>query len=519
MISESSTETNRIDFSLLKSVGLKIMTAYLIQAATTFSYISFLSFMGERVAADLRILLFQRLLVQDIGFFDEQRTGELNACLGADVQEFKSCLKIVISQGLRTLTQVGGSMVSMYLTSSKMALLTLALLSGFVLCGSIFGAFLRQISYAAQRQGGVASAVAEEAFDNIRTVRAFAMEDEELRLFTNETTKARKLNEFLGIGIGVFQGATNLFLNGAVLAVLYGGAHLISSSELDPGGLMSFLASAQMIQRSLGQLSIVFGHAIKGWSAAARVFEFIEYPGPENLTHGTTFPLSSLTGAIRFENVTFAYPTRPNQNALENLTLEVAPGKVLGICGPSGQGKSTFASLLVRFYEPSKGRILLDGIELKALNPSWLRRCVIGFISQDPVLFATTIKENIRYGKPEASDLEIIEAAKLANAHEFISDFRDGYDTLVGERGVTLSGGQKQRIAIARALLKNAPILILDEATSSLDYESERLVQEALQNVMRDRTVILIAHRLSTIRNADYIAVMKYGQVAEVSKS
>uniref|UniRef100_A0A0M3J3P0 Mitochondrial potassium channel ATP-binding subunit n=1 Tax=Anisakis simplex TaxID=6269 RepID=A0A0M3J3P0_ANISI len=233
------------------------------------------------------------------------------------------------------------------------------------------------------------------------------------------------------------------------------------------------------------------------------------------LNGGQRIPFHSLIGEIRFENVTFAYPTRPEQMILEGLHLTVEPGQVLAICGPSGEGKTTITSLLERFYEPLFGRITLDGKDLKTLDPNWLRGSVIGFISQEPILFATTIEENIRYGKPDATDQEVREAAHLANADTFVEEFPDGYETVVGERGVTLSGGQKQRIAIARALLKNPPILVLDEATSALDAESEHIVHEALERAMQGRTVIVIAHRLSTIQNADRIVVLKGHKIVE----
>uniref|UniRef100_A0A9J2PIB4 Mitochondrial potassium channel ATP-binding subunit n=1 Tax=Ascaris lumbricoides TaxID=6252 RepID=A0A9J2PIB4_ASCLU len=523
LVCESRGEV--VDMRHLRPVGVKLLFTYAMQAVLTFLYISFLSVMGERMAFDLRMMLFERLLHQDMSFYDVTLTGELNARLSADVHEFKSCFKLAVAQGLRTFTQTGGCMVSLDIISPKMTLITMTAVPLVILVGTAFGALLRGLSRSSQSQSAIAAAVADEAFANIRTVRAFAMERQEIALFDRETQRARHLSELLGCGIGIFQGATNFFLNvtftaffilfSVVLAVLYGGASLISVQELNAGGLMSFLVTAQTMQRSLAQLSVVFGHALKGWTAAARVFEFANLVPSIPVKGGQRIPFHSLLGEIRFENVSFAYPSRPGQLVLEGLHLTVEPGKVLALCGPSGEGKTTLTALLERFYEPTLGRITLDGRDIKTLDPSWLRGAVIGLISQEPVLFATTIEENIRYGKPDATDQQVREAAQLANAHTFIEEFPDGYKTLVGERGVTLSGGQKQRVAIARALLKNPPVLIFDEATSALDAESENIVREALDRATRGRTVIIIAHRLSTIQNADTIAVLKDRKIVE----
>ena len=298
--------------------------------------------------------------------------------------------------------------------------------------------------------------------------------------------KAEELNINLGIGIGILQGVTNLGLNSIVLATLLYGGKLLSTDEISAGNLMSFLVATQTIQRSLSQLSLLFGNYVRGVSAAIRVFEYMDIEPTVVLNEGLT--LNRVNGQIEFKNVNFSYPTRSEQKVLNNFNLKLIPGKVTAICGLSGEGKSTVASLLERFYDIDSGSIILDGHELKSLDPSWLRGHVIGFINQEPILFGTTIMENIRFGKPEASDEEVLSAAKMANAHDFIRQFPDGYQTVVGERGVTVSGGQKQRIAIARALIKNPRVLILDEATSALDTESEALVQEALEKVMRNRT-------------------------------
>uniref|UniRef100_A0A914XUS2 Mitochondrial potassium channel ATP-binding subunit n=1 Tax=Panagrolaimus superbus TaxID=310955 RepID=A0A914XUS2_9BILA len=508
------TNKNELQFDTINPIAGKLLGLYVAQAVFTFLYITCLSIMGERMAADLRVKLLNKLLHHDMYFFDEQRTGELNDRLNNDVQEFKSSFKLCVAQGLRTFAQTSGCIISLYFISPTMTMLTVGIVPMVILVGTFCGALLRKISLAAQAQSARASGVAEEALQNIRTVKAFAMEDAEIDLYAQEVDKARIMSEQLGAGIGLFQAGTNVFLNGIVLGILYGGARLMVNNDLTPGQLMSFLVTSQTIQKSLSQLSLVFGQAVKGWTSCARIVELLHLD-TVNIYGDQKIPFHTLFGDLRLENLSFSYPSRPDKVVFENLNLNIEAGKTVALCGPSGAGKSTIVSLIERLYEPSSGKVTLDGKDLRTLDPYWLRRNVIGIISQEPVLFATTIEENIRYGKPDATDEEVREAAKLANAHEFIETFPDKYKTIVGERGVTLSGGEKQRVAVARALLKDPPILILDEATSALDHLNERKVQEALSRVMKNRTVIIIAHRLSTIRNADVIYVIKEGKVCE----
>lgn len=368
----------------------------------------------------------------------------------------------------------------------------------------------------AQAQISRSTAVCDEALSNIRTVRAFAMEEQEVELYTNELEKARVMQENLGTGIGLFQGGANLFLNGVVLGTVGLGGSLISTGQIKAGDLMAFLVATQTIQRSLAQLSLLFGQYVRGTSAGARVFEFCNLTPSIPLHGGKKIPFHSLFGDVEFRNVQFSYPTRADQIILNDFNLKLPAGKVVALVGSSGGGKSTIAALLERFYDVQGGSITIDGYDIRSLDPTWLRGRAIGFINQEPILFATSIMENIRYGKPSATDEEVREVARLANADGFIQKFPQSYQTVVGERGVTISGGQKQRIAIARAILKNPSILILDEATSALDAESEKVVQEALNKVAAGRTVLIVAHRLSTIQNADIIAVVANGTIAEV---
>uniref|UniRef100_A0A8B9HHM1 Mitochondrial potassium channel ATP-binding subunit n=1 Tax=Astyanax mexicanus TaxID=7994 RepID=A0A8B9HHM1_ASTMX len=479
----------------IRAPALKLLGLYGLQGLLTTGYIILLSRVGERVAADMRKTLFSSLLRQDVAFFDANKIGQLVNRLTADIQEFKSSFKLVISQGLRSVTQTVGCFVSLYIISPKLTGLTVVILPCLVGAGAIIGSFLRRLSRKAQEQ-------VKQTNKNVSN--EFIQVD-----------KSAAMNEALGTGIAVFQGLSNIVLNCIVLGTIFAGGSLMAHNDMSPGDLMSFLVASQTVQRSLASISILFGQMVRGISAGARVFEYLALEPTIPLIGGGRIPHKSLSGRVDFMNINFSYPTRPGNQVLKNFSLTLPPRKTVAIVGESGGGKSTVAALLERFYDPGNGVIMLDGLDIRTLDPSWLRGDVIGFISQEPVLFGTSVMENIRFGKPSATDAEVVAAAKQANAHNFIIGFTEGYSTVVGERGVTLSGGQKQRIAIARALIKNPSILILDEATSALDAESERVVQEALDRATTGRTVLIIAHRLSTIQGADIICVMSNGKVVE----
>lgn len=393
------------------------------------------------------------------------------------------------------------------------------------------GSKLRHLSKETQLQNSLLASVTEESFTHIRSVKALALEEVQCERFCAEDAKLLHLNAKLGYGIGLFQGLSNLALNGLTLGALLLGGHLVMRNELSPGHLMSFLVTTQTVQRSLAQLSMLYGHIVRGSVAFSSIFKLLRSPSSSDISSlGNDSRL--LYGQLRrqwcqphrspslhFDAVSFSYPTRPDALVLNSLDMSIPSGKVTALVGKSGAGKSTVVSLLERFYEPSAGTILLDDYRLHELPPSVLRGQLIGYISQEPQIFNASIRENIRFGRPAATDDEVETAAHLANAHEFIvGQLPQGYDTLVGQGSDSvagLSGGQRQRIAIARIILKNAPILILDEATSALDTESEAQVQGALKTVMKGRTVVVIAHRLSTVREADNILVMDNGKIVE----
>ncbi|XP_056646698.1 mitochondrial potassium channel ATP-binding subunit isoform X2 [Diorhabda sublineata] len=500
----------------MKKPAFKLIGMYIAQSASTFFYISMLSSLGEKMAYRMRADLFESIVKQDIAFFDQQRTGEIINRLTTDVQDFKSSFKQTVSGGLRAATQIVGCSVTLVMISPQMTLVSLLCIPSVIAVGTIFGTLLRSISRKAQAQIEKTTAVADEAVSNIRTVRAFAMEDQEIQLFNSEAELAKSLSIDLGLGIGFFQAGTNMFINGMVLSTLYMGGYLLATNQLSAGEVMAYLMASQTIQRSLAQISLLFGSVVRGVAAGSRVFEYINKMPNMSLKGGDILPNELIKGDIEFKNVYFAYPTRSQQMILQEFNLKIPAGKTIAIVGASGNGKSTIVSLLERFYDVKDGCITIDGYDIRNLDPSWLRGKILGLISQEPILFGTSIMENIRYGKPDATDEEVKQAALLANADDFITNFPLGYNTPVGERGVTLSGGQKQRIAIARALLKNPAVLLLDEATSALDSESENIVLSALEKARKGRTVIVIAHRLSTIQNADLIVVLNKGKIVEM---
>ncbi|KAH8396319.1 hypothetical protein KR222_008114, partial [Zaprionus bogoriensis] len=507
--------------SFVKDVSAPVanlLSLYMLQSGFTFMYIYLLSRVGEQMAARLRQDLFRQMLLQDVAFFDEHRTGELVNRLTADVQDFKTSFKQFVAHGLRSGAQLIGGSISLFMISPHMAAIALASVPCVVMFMSYLGRKLRALSKSSQAQAEHATGVCEEALSNLRTVRSSACEYREMQLFEQETNEAARLAQDLGYGIAIFQGLTNFFLNTLVLSTLFMGGHLMSTESLTPGALMAFLVASQGVQRSLAQGSVLLGTMIRGMSAGGRVFEYLALQPRVELQRGYVIPPERLHGEIRFENVSFAYPMRPDQLVLKDFSLTLRPGQTVALVGASGSGKSTIAALLERFYEPSAGNIKLDGYKLSDISPYWLRSHVLGFIEQQPVLFGTSILENVRYGAPDASEQEVHAASRLAQSHDFVEALPAGYATPVGERGTQLSGGQRQRIAIARALIKNPRVLILDEATSALDATSEAEVQKALDTAVQNRTTLVIAHRLSTIRNADLIVVLDQGRVVETGK-
>ncbi|EGS17452.1 putative ATP-binding cassette protein [Thermochaetoides thermophila DSM 1495] len=493
-------------------IGLGMLLT--LGACANFGRIVLLRMVGERVVARLRTQLYRRTYIQDAEFFDANRVGDLISRLGSDTIIVGKSVTQNISDGLRALVSGAAGFVMMAWLSPKLTSLIFVMAPPIALGAFFFGRAMRSLSRQLQKNVGTLTKIGEERLGNIKTSQAFAGEIQELRRYSNQVRKIFALGRREAIISGTFFASTSWAGNMTILAMLIVGGNLVRSGTMTLGDLTSFMMYTAFAGSSLFGLSGFYSELMKGVGAASRLFELQDRKPIIPSTVG--IKVASAQGPIRFENVHFSYPTRPAVSIFNGLTFEIPSGSNVCIVGPSGGGKSTVASLLLRFYSPTSGRITINGVDISTMNVKSLRRR-IGVVAQEPVLFSGTIAENIAYGKPDATRAEIVAAARKANCG-FISDFPDGLETQVGARGAQLSGGQKQRIAIARALLKDPDILILDEATSALDAESETLVNSALAELFKGRsTTISIAHRLSTIKRSDRIIVLSSeGTVAEV---
>jgi len=466
---------------------------------------------GERVVTDLRAKLYRSVISQEIGFFDAERTGDLTNRLSADTTVLQNAVTVNVSMALRFLVTVLGTVIILFWMNWKLTLIMLAVVPFIAVGAALFGRWLRKLSKKVQDALAEATSVAEETIAGIRTVRAFARESQEDARYTAAVGESFRLARIRARLYAGFSGMITFLGFSAIGGVLWLGGRMVVEGGMSFGDLFSFLIYTFSLAMSLSALAGLYADFAKALGASHRVFELLDR---QSMVGGGTTRLAEVAGHVRFDDVVFHYPTRPDVAVLDGMSLELRPGEVVALVGPSGGGKSTVAALLSRFYDPSEGTIHLDDSPVVELDADWLREQV-GVVSQEPQLFANSILENIRYGRPSATPAEVEAAARAANAHDFVADFPDAYETLVGERGVRLSGGQKQRVAIARALLKDPRVLVLDEATSALDAESEHLVQEALDRLMEGRTTLVIAHRLSTIQDADRVVVLDQGRVAE----
>lgn len=496
---------------LLLPVVLGLFIAFVIQGIASSARYYLFTLSGERMVIRLRKRLYEKILSQEVSFFDFNRTGDLMSRLSSDCTTLQNTVSVNVSQGLRNLGQVLGGLGFMFYTSWKLSSLMLLLIPPIALVTAIFGKNIRKYSKESQTALADASIVADETISGVRTVKSFVQEGHETIRYNSAMEVALKYVQLRIRAIAFFMTIAMIVGFGAISFVLWYGGREVVMDHLSIGDITQFLLYLMLVAIGVGSLASLWGDMMAGLGASQRVFEILER---EPMIKDEGLTPDSFKGEVYFKKVYFSYPTRTDIEVLKGIDLQVQPGQVVALVGSSGSGKTTVASLLPRFYEPTAGEIILDGHRLNEIKPSWLRE-QIGMVSQEPVLISSTIEENIRYGNPNATKQEVEEAARAANALEFIERFPEGFQTRVGEKGLQLSGGQKQRVAIARAVLKNPKMLILDEATSNLDTASEYLVQEALQRLMKNRTTLVIAHRLATVKNADVILVVHEGRIVQ----
>jgi len=500
-------EAHALDYALLGLFGL-----VLVLAAATFARYYLVSWLGERVVADIRRAVYGHVLGLDAGFFETTKTGEVLSRITTDTTLLQTVIAGQASQALRNLLLLLGSIAMMLVTSPKLTGLAALIVPAVVLPLLVIGRRVRGLSRQSQDQVGDLAAQVEETLNAVRTVQAFGQEGAERGRFGNAVERALDTAVRMVRARAVLTALVILIVFSGVGIVLWQGGHDVIARGLSAGALFSFLLYAVVLATSFGALSEVYGDLQRALGATSRLLELLDTK-PAILIADQPVPLPEPPeGRVEFEAVRFCYPSRPERPALDGFSLKVASGEKLALVGPSGAGKTTGFQLLLRFYDPQQGRVLLDGVELKCAVPEAVRGS-FGIVPQEPVIFAADAAANIRYSRPEASDAEVRAAAQAAGALDFIERLPQGFSTFLGERGVRLSGGQRQRIAIARALLRNPPVLLLDEATSALDSESERLVQEALGRLMAGRTTLIIAHRLATVLKADRIGVIDQGRV------
>jgi ABC-type multidrug transport system fused ATPase/permease subunit len=501
-----SEELNRIALLL---AGLLVLQA-------VFSYFRTILFVKvtEKSLADLRQHTYNHLIRLPVKFFDQRRVGELNSRISSDISLLQETMTSTLAEFVRQVIIIVGGIALLVYTSFKLTIFMLAILPGVVLLAVFFGRFIRSYSKKAQREVANSNTIVEETLQGIQSVKTYTNEFYEIDRYRKRT----QVIAAIGIKGGRYRAAFSSFLIlglfGALIAVIWRGTLLMAAGEIDAGELFSFVLYSGFIGGTIGGMASVFTTIQRFLGATEDLFEIFGEQTEDLHEEVPADQSGTLQGHITFSNLSFRYPNRPEEPVIKNISLEIKANQLVALVGASGAGKTTITSLLLRLHDPTEGKILFDGTDSREIPLTALRK-QIALVPQDIFLFGGTIRENIKYGDPSASEEQVKEAARQANAWEFIERFPDQLDTIVGERGTQLSGGQRQRVAIARALLKNPRILILDEATSSLDSESEKLVQEGLSNLLAGRTSIVIAHRLSTVRNADQIFVLDHGEIVE----
>ena len=510
--SASGSESIRnVDLTFLALFGVACVLA--VSTAARFYTVSWL---GERVTADIRSAVYRHVVTQSPQFFETTRSGEVLSRLTADTTLIQAVVGTSISMALRNILLFAGGLAMLFATSARLTSIIIVLLATVVLPIVLFGRRVRKLSRDSQDRIADASAMAGEILNAMPTVQAFTHEGTEAGRFSDSVENAFRTAMRRIRARSLLTVIAILLVFGAIVFVLWLGAHAVIRGTMTGGELGQFILYAAIVAGAVGALAEVLGEAQRAAGATERLLELMSVRSPiQSPAHPLPLPPRTVSGAtLALQEVIFHYPSRPQTASLSHLSLAIAPGETVAVVGPSGAGKTTLFQLLLRFYDPQQGAITFDGVDIRRLDLHVLRGA-IGVVPQDTVIFSADAMENIRYGRADATDGEVVAAARMAAAHEFIEKLPDGYRSFLGERGVRLSGGQRQRIAIARAMLKNPPLLLLDEATSALDAESERLVQGALEAAMVGRTTLIIAHRLATVQRADRIVVMDEGRIVE----
>jgi ABC transporter fused permease/ATP-binding protein len=500
------------DLSALSRSTVVLVAVFFVQAVFVFFRHYLVSWVGERAVADLRVDVFRHLVRMPQAYFHEKRTGELLSRLSDDVSKVHGTVSSDLSMLLRNgLTLIGGIAILVF-THPILSAVMLSVVPPLVVTTVFWGRRIRKLSREAQDQLAKASGGLQESIAGIETVQAFTREDHEVERYGSAIGESFALFVRRALARSWFSSISSFLAFSAIAGIFYMGGRMVATGQISPGDLTEFMLYTMLVAGSVGSMAGLWASFQSTLGSTARIFEILDTI-PEIDDPAQPEPLGAVRGEVRYEGVRFAYDDRDTV-VIDGIDLHVPAGQSCALVGSSGSGKTTLARLLLRFYDPREGRVTLDGHDVREVGLADLRS-VMAVVSQDPVLFSGSIRENIRYGRLDASDAEVDAAARMANAEGFILAFPDGYDTRVGERGVQLSGGQRQRVSIARAILRDPKVLILDEATSALDAQSEGLVQDALEKLERGRTTLVIAHRLSTIRDADRIIVLDHGRIVE----
>ncbi|MEZ9336538.1 ABC transporter ATP-binding protein/permease [Vibrio splendidus] len=492
-----------------------IMVVVILISIGTFFRFYLVSSVGERVSADIRLSVFNHVVTLHPSYFETNGSGDIMSRITTDTTLLQSIIGSSFSMAMRSALMCIGAIIMLFATNIKLTLIVLASVPFILVPILFYGRRVRALSRQSQDSMSDVGSYAGEAIEHIKTVQSYSRESQEKASFAVEVEKAYEIGRQRVKQRAILISGVIVIVFSAISGMLWVGGSDVINGTMSAGDLAAFVFYAIMVASSLGTISEVMGELQRAAGATERLIEILQVESHIVAPVENPTPLDKLTPEVAFNDVTFSYPSRPDQPATKNLTLTAKEGKVLALVGPSGAGKTTLFELLQRFYDPQVGKVTLGGVELNQFDPNELRK-QMALVPQQPALFSNDVFHNIRYGNPKATDEQVVEAAKKAHAHEFIQNLPEGYNSFLGERGVRLSGGQRQRIAIARAILKDPNILLLDEATSALDSESEHHVQQALEELMRGRTTIIIAHRLSTIKHADQIAVLDQGQLVDI---